>query len=217
MIVTIFGDVHGNLVALEKLFELEKERTDLFVCHGDVVNYGPWSNECIGLLTQVNNIKLLKGNHEEYFIKGEYAGKNEIANAFFNFCYATFDKNLISNISNYQDQVIIDDFSVQHTINDQYIFADTNIENLIVESNCIFGHSHQQFARKKSDFFLYNTGSIGQNRSLLNLSCYLKYDTQKKTIELKNFVHDISRVIQEMEAQNYPQICLDYYRSKKLL
>lgn len=217
MIVTIFGDVHGNLVALEKLFELEKERTDLFVCHGDVVNYGPWSNECISFLAEVENIRLLKGNHEEYFIEGAYNGKNEIAKAFFNFCFTKFDKNLIHNISLYQDQIILEDFLIKHTIGDQYIFEDTNIDNILLNSNCIFGHSHQQFARKKNDFLLYNTGSIGQNRSLLNVSCYVKYDTEKKTIELKNFVHDISKVINHMEAVGYPDICLGYYRSKNVV
>lgn len=217
MIVTVFGDVHGNLVALEKLFELEKEQTDLFVCHGDVVNYGPWSDECVSFLAEVENIKLLKGNHEEFYIKGAYDGKNEVAQAFFNFCYSKFDKNLKSNISNYQDFTEIDDYRIQHTVGDRYVFEDTNIDNLVIDSNYIFGHSHQQFRRKKNDFSLYNTGSIGQNRSLLNLSCYLKYDTEKKTIELKNFVHDISKVIDEMVAVGYPEICLDYYRSKKLL
>ena len=57
MILTIFGDVHGNLVALEKLFKIENEQTDLFVCHGDIVNYGPWTNECIAFLQNISNCK----------------------------------------------------------------------------------------------------------------------------------------------------------------
>ena len=56
MIVTVFGDVHGNLIALEKLFEIEKGTTDLFISHGDIVNYGPWTNECIALLKEISKI-----------------------------------------------------------------------------------------------------------------------------------------------------------------
>ncbi|WP_226063984.1 metallophosphoesterase family protein [Kaistella polysaccharea] len=216
MIVTVFGDVHGNLVALEKLFQIEKDDTDLFISHGDIVNYGPWSNECVAFLNKIPNIKLLKGNHEEFFIAGEYEGKNEVAQAFFQFCYPKFDAELINNISNFDDHISVGDYTIRHTLGNQYIFADTNIENLEIETNYMFGHSHQQFKRDKNSYFLYNTGSIGQNRSLLNLSCYLKYDTDKNTVEMKSFVHDIGKVIQEMESQNYPQICLDYYKSKKL-
>lgn len=215
MKITVFGDVHGNLVALEKLFELEKNKTDLFISHGDIVNYGPWTNECVTFLDSITNIKLLKGNHENYYLDGFYNGKNEIAKSFFDFCYGNFNKNLLSTIANYGNQVLIPDFTIQHTIGNQYIFLDTDINDLEINSNFIFGHSHQQFERSKDNFKLYNTGSIGQNRALINLSCYLKVDTQKKTIELKNFVHDIDKVIKQMEFEKYPQICVDYYKSKK--
>ena len=58
MIITVFGDVHGNIIALEKLFDLEKNQTDLFICHGDVVNYAPWSNDCVAFLENQSNCKL---------------------------------------------------------------------------------------------------------------------------------------------------------------
>lgn len=215
MMITVFGDVHGNIIALEKLFELEQHKTDLFVSHGDVVNYGPWTNECITFLDSINNVKLLKGNHEHYYLEGLYDGQNEVAKSFFEFCYGNFNKNLRTTISDYQNQMVIPDFTIQHTIGNQYIFADTDIADLKINANYIFGHSHQQFEREKDKFKLYNTGSIGQNRALINLSCYLKVDTVKKTVEHKNFVHDISKVINQMEFEKYPQICVDYYKSKK--
>ncbi|MGS0748834.1 metallophosphoesterase family protein [Halpernia sp. GG3] len=217
MIITIFGDVHGNIFALEKLLKIETQDTDLFISHGDVVNYGPWSNECVLLLDSVQNIKLLKGNHESFYIKGHYEGKNEVANAFFNFCYEKFNPDLLSKLSDYEDKTKIPNFTIQHTIGDQYIFEDTDIEDLKIDQNYIIGHSHQQFRKTKDLFEIYNTGSIGQNRSLINLSCYLKVDTDKKTVELKNFVHDIDKVINQMEIERYPKICIDYYRSKKRL
>ena len=69
--------------------------------------------------------------------------------------------------------------------------------------------------RFKNEYKLYNTGSIGQNRALINLSCYIKIDTEKETVELKKFIHDIDTVINQMKFDKYPQICLDYYNSKK--
>ncbi len=79
----------------------------------------------------------------------------------------------------------------------------------------MIGHSHQQFFREKGAFKLYNTGSIGQNRQFINQSCYLKYDTTTQQVELKSYLHDIDKVINQMKSENYPQLCLDYYLSKK--
>ena len=215
MRITLFGDVHGNLIALEKLFQIERSQTDLFICHGDIVNYGPWSNESVEFLKTINNCKLLKGNHEDYFLNGSYDGTHEVAKSFFEFCYKRFNSDLIHEISKYENQMIILNFTIQHTIEDKYIFEDTNIDDLKIDSNYIIGHSHQQYKVTKDNFKIYNTGSIGQNRSLLNVSSYLKIDTEKKTVELKNFIHNIDKVIKQMEIEKYPQICLDYYRGKK--
>jgi predicted phosphodiesterase len=217
MIITIFGDVHGNLIALEKLYNLENSKTDLFISHGDVVNYGPWSNECVNFLNESSKTILLKGNHEQYFINGAYPGQNLVAKSFFNFCYPQFNSKYVSLIQSYDESKILDNFIVKHTIGEQYIFLDTDISNLNIETNYIIGHSHQQYSRIKNEFYIYNTGSIGQNRKYLNQSCYLQLDTETNHIELKYFIHDVNKVINEMESQKYPKICLDYYLSKERL
>lgn len=215
MVITVFGDVHGNLVALEKLFKLENETTDLFISHGDIVNYGPWSNECVQFLDSQSNCQILKGNHEQFYIDGNYGGTNLIAKTFFQKCFEDFQSNSLNIITKYEEKIVLKDYTIQHTINDSYIFADTKLEDLTLESNYIIGHSHQQFYRSIGDKILYNTGSIGQNRQYLNQSCYLKLDTDSQKITLKSFVHDIDLVINEMEARDYPLICLEYYLSKQ--
>jgi predicted phosphodiesterase len=215
MKIIIFGDVHGNLVALEELFRLEKTEADAFICHGDVVNYGPWTNDCVQYLNEIPNGTLLKGNHEKYFIDGSYDGTNEIAQAFFKHSYANFDKKLVKEIEQYREKKVMGDYTIQHTINKQYIFADTDISELVIDTNYMIGHSHQQFFREKGAFKIYNTGSIGQNRQFINQSCYLKYDTITQQVELKSYLHDIDKVINQMKSENYPKLCIDYYMSKK--
>lgn len=215
MKIVVFGDVHGNLVALEKLFKIEKSETDLFISHGDIVNYGPWTNECVSFLETVPNIKLLTGNHEHYFINGSYDGKNEVAKSFFDFCYLNFDSKLISILEKYEKNIVIPDYTIQHTIGDQYIFSDTNLEDMIFDTNYIIGHSHQQFYKNIGKNSLYNTGSLGQNRQYINQSCYIKYDTNTKKITLKSFINEIDKVINQMKSDKYPKICLDYYLNKQ--
>lgn len=215
MKIIIFGDVHGNLVALEKLFDREKSEVDLFICHGDVVNYGPWSNEVVAFLNTIDNIKVLKGNHENYFLSGFYDGKNLIATTFFDYCYNKFDNSLKPIIERYGTSIEIPNYKVQHTIGTNYIFADTDISKIEITSNYIIGHSHQQFERTKEDYQILNTGSLGQNREFIDKSCYIIIDTDKNTYELKSFSHDIDVVINQMKSEKYPQLCIDYYLSKK--
>lgn len=217
MIVTVFGDIHGNLIALEQLFKNEQSKTDLFVCHGDVVNYGPWSNECVDYLNELKNVKLLKGNHEDYFITGNYPGENVIAKSFFNYCFPKFNSNSVEIIKEYESSIFIGQYKIQHTIENQYIFMDTDISKLMIENNYIIGHSHQQYSREKDNFKIYNTGSLGQNRKFINQSCYLQIDTKLNTVELKSFIHDINKVISKMKERKYPQICIDYYLSKSIV
>lgn len=217
MRVLVFGDVHGNLVALEQLFEIEKGSFDQFVCHGDIVNYGPWTNECLDFLSERKEGVFLQGNHEEYYIDGSYPGTNEIAKSFFQFCYPKFDKQRYNLISSFNKSYTTGDFEIMHSINGMYIFKDTDIENLNFKNNTIVGHSHQQFYRIQNSKNLFNTGSVGQNREYLNKSCYLMLDTEKETVELKSFLHDVDFVINQMEVEKYPKICLDYYKAKNRL
>jgi putative phosphoesterase len=217
MKIVVFGDVHGNLVALEKLFTIEKKDTDVFVSHGDVVNYGPWSNECVQFLNEQKNCHLLRGNHEDYFISNKYPGHHPIAKAFFEFCYPKFDMSLIDTINKYETDLGFGNFIIQHTISDKKIFLDTNVSDIDINKNYIIGHSHQQFQREINKFKLINTGSLGQNRKFINQSCYIILDTVKNSVELKSFTHDIDKLINKMKADRYPDICIKYYQSKERL
>lgn len=213
MRVLVIGDIHGNLPALEKLLNIEKDNYDILVCHGDVVNYGPWSNECVQRLDILENKILLKGNHEANYLKKNYEGKNIIAQTFFDFCFPTFNEFL--KIESYKDTYKVGDFIIQHTIGNQYIYPDTNLESLDIKNNFIIGHSHYAFNRTKGDYRIINTGSLGQNRVYINQSDYIIYDLDKKTIESKQFVNNLDVLIKEMRSMDYPELCLNYYLNKE--
>ncbi|NJW53417.1 metallophosphoesterase family protein [Salinimicrobium oceani] len=211
----IFGDVHGNLPALEKLLKKEEGNFDQLISHGDVVNYGPWSNECVELLNDIPNTIRLKGNHEDAFLSGNYPGSNEVVKAFFEHCYRKFKKT--NFIAEYQQMYDIKKFRVQHTISNEYIFPDTDISKMNIKRNYVIGHSHYQFDRIFENNRLINTGSIGQNRKFINLAEYIIVDEEKDILILKNFIYDVSLVINEMIAENFPKICIDYYKTKPQL
>lgn len=208
----LIGDVHGNLPALEILLKKEKGNFDFIICHGDVVNYGPWSNECVQLLDSIDNAVCLKGNHETYFIEGCYPGTHPVAKAYFAQCFPKFSES--NRIKGYKEFFPLGSFQVQHTILNQYIFADTPIDEITVQKNYIIGHSHQQFERIIGEHLLINTGSLGQNRKYINIADYLLFDDVKQKISLRNFIYDIDVVIKEMEKRDYSTVCLNYYKNK---
>ncbi len=204
----VIGDIHGNLPALEAV--LSKERDwDQIVCHGDVVNYGPWSNECVDLL-EFQKAFCLTGNHEIAFLNGAYTGPNDLVQLFTEKCLENFKRR--TKIEKYSPRLIIGTYQIQHTIAGQYIFGDTPLD--FMEGNYIIGHSHQQFLRHIGGFVLANTGSVGQNRTIINRSEYLIYDSDLSTVTLKNCMHNIDLVIGEMKRQRFPEKCVQYYMSK---
>ena len=65
MRLAIFSDVHGNFEALEIFLEaLGNDHVDRLFCLGDSVGYGPNPNECLELISSINDIVVLMGNHE---------------------------------------------------------------------------------------------------------------------------------------------------------
>ena len=94
MKIVVFGDVHGNLPALE-LMVGDAKKVDQYICLGDVVNYGPWSNECVQFIAELGNCIKIKGNHEDYFIDGKCDANHFLVQEFFSFCYDNFEEKLL--------------------------------------------------------------------------------------------------------------------------
>ena len=208
MRIAIFSDVHGNLPALELAIK-DAFTVDGYIILGDVVNYGPWSDECVQMIETLQNCIKIRGNHEDYFIEGKCVGNVFLANEFFNHCYGYFKE--LTAIQAYKAEAQLEEFTCTHTIDNKYIFEDTNIK---VENNYIIGHSHRQFSIKRNGFFLLNPGSVGQNRQYINEINYMIFDTTTKNAEFRSLLYDVDLVIDQMVRMNYPQICVDYYRKK---
>ena len=209
MKVLVISDVHGNLPALEIVLNKNND-VDLIISLGDVVNYGPWSNECVELLkTQDNCIKIM-GNHEAAFIAGNYLGTNEVAKAFFDFCYPKFNQNDV--LKTYVEFYQAFDYTFIHTIQNMYVYSDTIIN---IDRNYWIGHSHRQFIKTTNNFQLINVGSVGQNRININEINYALFDSDTKNVELKKLDFDSRILIDKMKEQRYPAVCLNYIISKQ--
>ncbi len=208
MKVMVFSDVHGNLPALEAV--IRHEPAEAYINLGDVVNYGPWSNECADLVDSLPNCVHVEGNHERYFKAGECHVKLELVRLFFKESYKGFSRQHL--IAKYKPQVQVQDFTCTHTLESKYVFWDTEVN---LTGNTMIGHSHQQYLREEKGFRLLNPGSIGQNRKFINLANYAIWDTEKNSFDLRSLKYNVDLIISEMKALAYPQECIDYYNQKE--
>ena len=210
MMLAIISDIHGNLPALEKALNLiKKVKVDNYLFLGDVVGYGPWSNECVELISTLKNSFKIKGNHEDYYLKKKFNGKNRLTKKFFKESFYNFKR--FDLIKEYKEEIIIDDIEFKHTIENKYIFSDTEIN---LKKNLVLGHSHQQFFKNIKQFWVLNPGSLGQNRKNINLMQYAILDTKTSYYKFFTEKHDIGAVIKKMVERKYPDDCIEYYKSR---
>ena len=208
MKIIVFGDVHGNLPALELMVDAAGN-VDQYVCLGDVVNYGPWSNECVQFISELENCIMIRGNHEDYFIEGKCNAEHFLVQEFFNFCYDNFEQQ--SLINNYKTEFKMGEYLFRHTIENRYIYPDSIIN---LKNNYFIGHSHQQFTLESNGYVLHSPGSVGQNRQFINEINYMIYDNKSYHVDFRSVLYDVEIVIDQMKKMDYPKICLDYYRNK---
>jgi predicted phosphodiesterase len=210
MKVVVFSDIHGNLPALEACLN-DAGPADQYICLGDIVNYGPWSNECVDMVFALPNCTVIEGNHEVAFNKKQYDASG-ISRTFFDVCLPTFDR--FEKIRDLPETIEQDGFTFVHTLDNKNIYPDTPLD---LDANYMIGHSHHQFKTESNGFVLYNAGSVGQNRLNINIINYLVWYPEESRVELRALAYDEMLVINEMRARHYPQECIDYYNNKQRL
>ena len=208
----LFSDIHANLPALETFVAATRDEVDAYVCLGDVVDYGPWNDECVDLVLSLPKIVYLEGNHERLFVGAEsIEDKPALAKSFFNTSRRWFSRETaIRDLPNF---VKVGEFGAQHTIGDLRLYADTPLE---VSGKHFVGHTHYQFRR---DFpgggVLVNCGSVGQNRRRIDLVNYALYNTTTREVRLEERPYPLDRFLEELRARAYPPECIEYYLRKR--
>ena len=67
----LISDIHGNILALEKVFEeFDKLGVEKVLCAGDIIGLGPHPEEVVQYLKAKNNVIAVGGNHEGYLLDG---------------------------------------------------------------------------------------------------------------------------------------------------
>ncbi len=162
MAIAVFGDIHGNLEALEAILKSIKRNhkiTDVYYL-GDAVVFGPDSAACVRLLKQ-HHIKCVLGNHEQRLVKYDdsakaktYAGKALIETTF-----NSLDKDDLRFIATWPVERIITYKGKKilfthychdennRVIDTQIAFGDRDLQQYFNAKKCdvvFFGHLHKR-------------------------------------------------------------------------
>lgn len=162
MAIAVFGDIHGNLEALEAILkDIKRNRkiTDVYYL-GDAIVFGPDSAACIKLLRK-HKIKCVLGNHEQRITKYDesataqtYADKELIEKTF-----ASLDREDLEFIAqmpleikiNYKGANILFTHychdSNEKVLDTQIEFTEKDLQKHFKNKKCdvvFFGHLHKR-------------------------------------------------------------------------
>ncbi len=211
MRIAIFSDVHGNLPALEVFVAATVDEVDAYVCLGDIVNYGPWNDECLELVQSLPGIVVLEGNHERLF-RGVEPIEDEVplVREFFRNSRAHFTHERL--IRDLPATHTLGRYTCRHTLDgDKRIYPDTQVD---VSHSWVIGHTHHQFRTRCGEHEVVNCGSVGQNRGFIDIVNYVIFDETSQVLALEARPYRVDLLLDEMVARGYPGACLDYYRRK---
>lgn len=226
--ITVFGDIHANLPALEAILgDMEARNLAPLYCLGDLVGYGTFPNEVIETIRQ-RNIPTIMGNYDQgvgnssddcgcaYTSKtAEELGKRSIAWSNQN----TTDENKLY-LRQLTDQIPLelDGLRVRlvhgspRKIN-EYLYEnrpDATMERLLDLADAdvlVCGHTHIPYHRVlPSGRHVVNAGSVGKPKDGNPQACYVVLEANNRdlTVTFQRVLYDIERAARAIEASAMP-------------
>lgn len=218
----IISDIHSNLEALIKTFEIIDQRSvDEIVCLGDIIGYGANPNECVELIRRRCGI-VIKGNHEDAVlnpITAEHFSENARS-------AIVWTRQQLTN----EHIAYLTTLSLTQSKNDlffvhsspcnpdewNYIFdedAAADSFNCFSETLAFIGHTHvpaifsaegQVFNISKDERFLINAGSVGQPRDRNKHLSFGLFDTNTWTYENIRSAYDVETAVWKILKTSLP-------------
>jgi predicted phosphodiesterase len=238
MIYGIFGDIHGNLEALQAVIErMKDEGAERFLCVGDIIGYGADPAKCIEIVRNLNSV-VVAGNHD-------FATIEKLNIDFFN-SYAKeavvwTRKNISEGDHNFLAglelvQVVDDIITIVHgSLNfpEMFDYIQTSYDahlslQALGTDVCFLGHSHVPvtFFQKQTVSYtmdseikigpgeraLVNVGSVGQPRDENPNACFALYDAEEKRVRIIRIPYDIDLAGKKIIEAGLPEILAERLR-----
>lgn len=169
--LAVLYDIHGNLPALEAVLDdADQAGADRFVLGGDYALFGPWPEQTIRLLRELD-ATWIRGNGERWTAQPADAPDDEVVQAAISACREELGPELVDELANLPEAFVDGSKRYCHgsPISDVRSFlpdpSDDDDELLgdAPEDQLVFGHTHVQFRRRTRSAVveLVNPGSVG--------------------------------------------------------
>ena len=237
--ITIFGDIHGNLPALEAvLADIETHDPTPIYCLGDLVGYGTFPNEVTATI-RARNIPTIMGNYDQGVGNDSddcgCAYTNSVAEALGKRSITWTNQNTITDHKLYLRQLPsqiplqLDSLRVRlvhgspRKIN-EYLFAerpDATLERLLdlAEADVLVcGHTHIPYHRiLPSGRHVVNAGSVGKPKDGNPLAGYVVLENTggNLNVTFRRVSYDIERAARAIEASDMPHEYAEMLRTGK--
>jgi putative phosphoesterase len=235
--LTIFGDIHANLPALEALLaDMDARNLPNRYCLGDLVGYGTFPNEVIAAVRQ-RNIPTLMGNYDQGVGNNSddcgCAYTNPVAEALGKRSIAWSNDHTTPENKSYLRQLpqhiplTLGDLRVvlvhgsPRRVN-EYLYEDrpeSSLERLLdmVEADVLVcGHTHIPYHRVlPSGRHVVNAGSVGKPKDGDPRAGYVVLESSNRELAI-NFIrvaYDVERTVQAIEASEMPNEYADMLRT----
>lgn len=222
--VTIFGDIHANLPALEAVFrDVEARQLDKLYCLGDLVGYGTFPNEVVEFIRR-RDIPTLMGNYDQgvgndsddcgcAYKTDIDRRRGELSIAWTN-AHTTADNKAFLRTLPAHIPLQLGDLRVllvhgsPRKVN-EYLFEDRPndyFERMMDTANAdvlVCGHTHLPYHKVLPDGRqIINAGSVGKPKDHDPRACYvvLTADERDLKVDFIRVPYDIERTAQAIET-----------------
>jgi putative phosphoesterase len=237
--ITVFGDIHGNLPALEAVFaDMQTRGADNLYCLGDLVGYGVWPNEVVAAI-RAGEIPTIMGNYDQGVghdsddcgcayrtAEAQALGERSIAwsNAHTSAENKAYLRELVANIPlQLGDLKVLLVHGSPRKLN-EYLYEDrpeSSLERILDAAEAdvlVCGHTHLPYHRLLgSGRHVINAGSVGKPKDNDPRACYLilAADGRDLTVEFIRVPYDVEKAARAIEATDMPNEFADMLRQGK--
>lgn len=231
----IFGDIHGNLEALEAvLADMEEQGVTHPLCLGDLVGYGANPAECVEVVRALG-CPVVRGNHDDLVMpKKTPTSFSEAAKISLEYARRQMDPAQLNFLRRLPLVWTEDSITLVHATLDGpeswgYISTRLEAQTCFLYQKtpiCFVGHTHRPcaFAQEKEvrplEFrrvdvhpdrtkagrkFLMNVGSVGQPRDGDWRPAYAIYQADEQWVDLKRVNYNIEKAAAKIIKAGLPE------------
>jgi len=231
----IFGDIHGNLEALEAvLADMEEQGVTHPLCLGDLVGYGANPAECVEVVRAMG-CPIVRGNHDDLVPQGKIPSSfSEPARQSLEYARRQMNPSQMNFLRRLPMLWMEDPITLVHaTLDgpDSWGYISTRLEAQTCffyqkTPLCFVGHTHRPcaFAQEKEvrplEFrlvdvhpdrtrigrkFLFNVGSVGQPRDGDWRASYAIFSPQESKVDLRRVSYNLEKASSKILKAGLPE------------